>query len=220
MIPAQLPAEILAGLRRIAGEANVRLETPPDSVPPDGQTGGVTVYPSSAAAVGEIIEMARRGNVPVLVREAGAPPDAWFPLVNRAAAEKAAGPAGIVITISLEHMKDVRYVNRECLSLLAEPGATVDGIKREAERAGVVCPAGPQAAAACFVGNCARCGITGCVADHIHGLEVVLSSGELTSIGGEGTRDLDEYQLTYLLTKGEHLSAVITGVYVKLHAGD
>jgi len=217
MIPAQVPEEMLAGLRRIAGEDNVRLEVLPENTRP-GMEAGLVVYPVSAAAVGAIIEMARKGAVPVVVREAGAPEDAWFRVVDRGMDEET-GPAGTVVTISLERMKDIRHVDRESLSLLAEPGARVGGVQREAERAGFLCPAGPQAVASCFIGSCARCGVTGCLADHIHGLELVLSSGELTSIGGEGTRDLDEYQLAYLLTKGEHLCAVITGVYLKLHPG-
>lgn len=220
MISTCLPDEILAGLRSVAGENDVRLEMLSESGHPGMEIRGVAVYPSSAAAVGAIIRWAHKVAVPVFVREPGAPPGSLYPVARSGMGEEAGtGSSTTVIIISLEDMKNVRHVDRDGLSLLAEPGATVDGVRREAERAGALCPTGPQASASCFIGSCARCPVTGCLADHIHGLEIVLSTGEVSSIGGRGTRDLDEYQLAYLLTRGEGRSFVITGVYLKLHSG-
>jgi len=217
MTPHRSPDEILGEVKSIAGEDNVRLQMSPAR--PDMEVAVVTVYPAGAPEVGAIIRWARQAAVPVFVREPGAPSDARRPVTPTVTSLKADTASTATITISLERLKNIRHLDRHGLSLLAEPGATVDEVRREARRAGAFCPAGPQASGSCFIGRCARCTVDDCLTDYIHGLEVVLATGELSTIGGGGTRDLDEYQLAYLLARGETPSSVITGVHLKLHPG-
>lgn len=211
-----LAGGIYQELVRITGEGHVRRELLESKEPGQTKKRGVEVYPVSAAAVAAVVKLAYREAVPVVVRGAGAPPDAGFQTAGRSDMPSGTRPAETVIILSLERLNRIRYIDVPNLFLLAEPGVALSEIRRQVREAGCYFPDEPGRDRDCLLGICVRCDASGCLSEHIHGVEVVLAGGEFAVIGGEGTRDLDEYQLAYLLSKGEQLAATVTGIYLKL----
>lgn len=128
------------------------------------------------------------------------------------------------ILISLDRMNQIR-LDRDQLIIAAQPGAEVDEIIDTARETGFFFPGRNCQHKQATVGdNVAACFTEGepdfkCLTACLCGLELVLANGSIVTAGEPSAKDLDNYQLTYILGGYKDEYAVISGIYLKLLPG-
>ena len=134
-------------------------------------------------------------------------------------ATEAAGQSDILI--SLERMNQITF-DQESLTITAQPAAEMDKIIKAAQETGCKFPG-----IACrhklttAGGNIAACFNEGepdfkCPTACLCGLELVLTDGSIITVGEKSVKDLDNYQLTYILGGYKEEKAVLGGIYLRL----
>lgn len=128
------------------------------------------------------------------------------------------------ILISLDRMNQIR-LDRDQLIIVTQPGAEVDEIIDTARETGYFFPGRNCQHKQATVGdNVAACFTEGepdfkCLTACLCGLELVLANGNIITVGERSAKDLDNYQLTYILGGYKDEYAVISGIYLKLLPG-
>ena len=183
-------------------------ETPPTlSVKPSENV--LVVKPKSSEEVSKVLKIASREKIPVFTRGGGTG------LCGGAVPTK----DGIVL--STEKMKWIE-IDVENFCAKCGAGVTLRDLIEEAERNGLSFPPHPGDEGATVGGMVAtnaggvRAMKYGVMRNYVLGLEAVLASGEIISLGGKVLKNNTGYNLMHLLIGSEGTLAVITEVIVRL----
>lgn len=129
------------------------------------------------------------------------------------------------ILISLERMNQIIF-DRKTFTITAQPAAEMDKIINAARETGCVFPVTSCGHKKATAGeNVAACFNEGepdfkCAAACLCGLELVLSDGSIINVGEKSLKDLDNYQLTYVMGGHREEKAVLSGIYLRLLPGE
>ncbi|MGD2041675.1 MAG: FAD-linked oxidase C-terminal domain-containing protein, partial [Anaerolineae bacterium] len=208
---------LVADLQQIVGDGNVL--TGPERLEPysHDETVGlradpeVVVKASTASQVSQLLKLAQRARVPVTPRGAG------YGLSGGAVAVE----GGIVL--SLEKMNRILEIDHENLMVTVEPGVITGDIHRAVEAEGLFYPPDPASLDSCSIGgNIAegaggpRAVKYGSTKDYVVGLEAVLPSGQIVTMGGKLVKNVTGYSLLQLLIGSEGTLAVVTKIILRL----
>ena len=208
---------LLADLQQIAGDDNVLVGA--DQLEPysHDETVGLRADPevvvkvTTTSQVSQVLTLAQRARVPVTPRGAG------YGLSGGAVAIE----GGIVL--SLEKMNRILEIDHENLMVTVEPGVITGDIHRAVEAEGLFYPPDPASLDSCSIGgNIAegaggpRAVKYGSTKDYVVGLEAVLPSGEIVTMGGKLVKNVTGYSLLQLLIGSEGTLAVVTKIILRL----
>jgi glycolate oxidase len=213
----KVDASIIEALRRIVGEQDVLIgaeEMEPyshDEVVGLRADPEVVVRVTSAQQVAEIFKLAQRERVPVTPRGAG------YGLSGGAV------PVQGGIVLSLAKMNHILEIDQENLMVTVEPGVITGDLHRAVEAEGLFYPPDPASLDSCFIGGNVAEGAGGPRAvkygvtkDYVCGLEAVLPSGEIITLGGKLVKNVTGYNLIQLLVGSEGTLAVVTKIILRL----
>ncbi|HMP03252.1 MAG TPA: FAD-linked oxidase C-terminal domain-containing protein [Gemmatales bacterium] len=170
----------------------------------------VVVFPSSAAQVAAIVGVCRQYDLPFLPRGAGT--------------SLAGGclPVGGGVVIALTRMKRILEVNVADRYAIVEPGVVNLWLTQRVREHGLHYAPDPSSQGACTIGgnvatnsggpHTLKYGVT---VNHVLGLEIVLPSGEIVTVGGPQS-DQPGYDLTGLVVGSEGTFGIVTKVWVRL----
>ncbi len=171
----------------------------------------VVVRATSTEQVARVLKLAQRERVPVTPRGAG------YGLSGGAVAVQ----GGIVL--STEKMNRILEIDHKNLMVTVEPGAITGDIHRAVEAEGLFYPPDPASLDSCSIGGNVAEGAGGPRAvkygttrDYVCGLEAVLPSGEVISIGGKLVKNVTGYSLIGLLVGSEGTLAIVTHIILRL----
>jgi glycolate oxidase len=204
-------------LRRIVGEGNVLVGDEALEPYTHDETVGLRANPemvvkvTSAQQVSEVLKLAQRERIPVTPRGAG------YGLSGGAVAVR----GGIVL--SMERMSRILEIDHENLMVTVEPGVITGEIHRAVEAEGLFYPPDPASLDSCSIGgNIAegaggpRAVKYGSTKDYVCGLEAVLPSGEIVTMGGKLVKNVTGYSLIQLVIGSEGTLAVVTRIILRL----
>ncbi len=208
---------IVERLRLIVGNGNVLVDDEALERYGHDETVGlradpeVVVRATSAGQVSEVIKLAQLEHIPVTPRGAG------YGLSGGAVAVH----GGIIL--STEKMNRILEIDRKNLMVTVEPGVITGDIHRAVEAEGLFYPPDPASLDSCSIGgNIAegaggpRAVKYGVTRDYVCGLEAVLPSGEILTMGGKLVKNATGYNLIQLLIGSEGTLAVITKIILRL----
>jgi len=213
----KVTAAVVAALTEVVGPKNVLLDS--EALEPythDEVVGlhadpEVVVRATSAEEVSAILKLAQRERVPVTPRGAG------YGLSGGAV------PVHGGIVLSLEKMNRILEIDKENLMVTVEPGVITGDLHRAVEAEGLFYPPDPASLDSCTIGgNIAegaggpRAVKYGVTQHYVCGLEVVLPSGQIVTMGGKRVKDVTGYNLIQLLIGSEGTLAVVTKIVLRL----
>jgi len=165
----------------------------------------VVVKPVSTSQVAAILENANRNLIPVTCRGGGTSLSAGAVPVHR----------GIVLLFEL--MNHIKEVDRQNLMVTVEPGIITGELDKELTKYGLFFPPDPVSMDSCTIGgNIAECAggpramKYGVTKHYVTGLEVVMSDGTVTKLGGKLIKNVTGYDLIDLIIGSEGTLAVVT----------
>jgi glycolate oxidase len=171
----------------------------------------VVVRATTAQQVSQIMQLAQRERVPVTPRGAGM------------GLSGGAVPMSGGIILSLEKMNRILEIDAENLMVTVEPGVITGDLHRAVEAEGLFYPPDPASLDSCSLGgNIAegaggpRAVKYGVTEDYVCGLEVVLPSGVIITLGGKLVKNVTGYNLLQLLVGSEGTLAVVTKIILRL----
>lgn len=171
----------------------------------------VVVKPENRDQVSALMRLANRKMIPVTPRGAGTGLSAGCVPVF----------GGIVV--SLERMNKILEVDRQNLFMVVEPGVTTGEIQKRAQAEGFLYAGDPCSAESSQIGgNVAenaggnKAVKYGTTSRHVYGLEVVLPSGDIMTLGGKCVKDVTGYDLIHLIVGSEGTLGIVTKIWLKL----
>ena len=213
----RVTAELVDALRLIAGDGDVLVDAEALERYSHDETVGlrgepeVVVRVTSAQQVAEVLKLAQRERVPVTPRGAG------YGLSGGAV------PVAGGIVLSTEKMNRLLEIDARNLMVTVEPGVITGDIHRAVEAEGLFYPPDPASLDSCSIGGNVAEGAGGPRAvkygttrDYVCGLEVVLPSGEIMTLGGKLVKNVTGYSLLHLLIGSEGTLAVVTRIVLRL----
>ncbi len=170
----------------------------------------VVVFPRTTQEVSQVVRLARRHGAPIVGRGAGTG-------LSGGALPRTGGV--MVVFARMDRILEVDYENQRAA---VQPGVVNFDLTRAVEHSGLYYAPDPSSQKACTIGgNVAENSggphtlAYGVTANHVTGLEVVLTDGEIVRVGGM-TSDALGYDLTGLLVGSEGTLALVTEITVKL----
>ncbi|MEM2321141.1 MAG: FAD-binding oxidoreductase [Candidatus Bathyarchaeia archaeon] len=169
----------------------------------------ILVKPASTGEVSAILRIANEYGIPV------------FPVGGRTGLAGGCIPTMSGIVLSLERMNKIE-VDEKNLMAVAEAGATLRDLIRAAESAGLFFPPHPGDEGAQIGGLIAtnaggvRAVKYGVMRNYVKGLEVVLPTGEILTVGGKLLKNNTGYDLMHLFIGSEGTLCIITKAMIKL----
>jgi glycolate oxidase len=213
---AAVRERLLARLREVVGERyafadpfEMRLyqyDASPETALPD-----IVVLPGTSEEVARVVKICA---------------DAEVPLTPRSGASSLAGgtvpvQGGVVVTFA--RMDRILEIDTDNLRAVVEPGVVNLALSQALKPHGYYYAPDPSSQGACTIGGnvATNAGgphtlIYGVTVNHVMGLEVALSSGELVQLGGRKSAEAIGYDLTGVLVGSEGTMAVVTRVWVKI----
>ena len=180
-----------------------------DLIKPKPAGNVILVKPSNAQEVAEILKLANQNGISVFPRGGGTG------LVG------AAIPTREGVVLSLERMDRIE-IDKGNMMVVAEAGVTLEKLMKAAEDAGFSFPPHPGDEGA-QVGGLIVCNAGGSRAlkhgvmrNFVKGLEVVLPSGEIITLGGKLLKSNMGYSLMHLIIGSEGTLGVITKATIRL----
>lgn len=213
----KVDASLIQQLQAIVGERNVL--TAAEVIEPytHDETVGVRADPEvvvkaeSTDQVSQILRLANERRIPVTPRAGGQ------------GLSGGAVPVCGGIVLSLERMNRIIEIDRENLTVTAEPGVITGNLHRAVEEQGLLYPPDPASLDSCCLGgNIAenaggpRAVKYGVTKDYVCGLEAVLPNGEVVQMGGKLVKNVTGYNLMQLLVGSEGTLAVVTKIILRL----
>lgn len=214
---AKVDVDILRELAAIAGEQQVL--TDPEALEPytHDETVGLAAQPevvvraTTTDQVARILRLANERRIPVTPRAGGQ------------GLSGGAVPVEGGIVLSLERMNRILEIDRENLTVTAEPGVITGDLHRAVEEEGLLYPPDPASLDSCCLGgNIAenaggpRAVKYGVTKDYVSGLVAVLPSGDVMRLGGKLVKDVTGYNLIQLIVGSEGTLAVVTEITLRL----
>ncbi|HID11999.1 MAG TPA: FAD-binding oxidoreductase, partial [Candidatus Latescibacteria bacterium] len=196
--------------RRGLMEGYLRDETAGPSCP-SPVTDAILVKPASTEEVSGILKLANEKGIPVFPRGGGTG------LCGGAIPTK----PGIVL--SMERMSRIEEIDRRNLMAIVEAGVTLGDFIEAVEKAGLFFPLHPGDEGAQLGGLIAtnaggsRAVKHGVMRNYVRGIEVVLPTGEVLSLGGKLLKNNTGYSLMDLVIGSEGTLGVITRAVIKLY---
>jgi glycolate oxidase len=190
-------------------ESYLRDETP-EPMRPKPTSAAVLVKPSSTKEVSQILKLSDEMRIPV------------FPVGGRTGLVGGSIPTKPGIILSLERMKKIS-IDRDNLMAVAEAGSTLGDLIKASEDAGLFFPPHPGDEGAQIGGLIAtnaggvRAVKYGVIRSYVKGIEAVLPSGEIITLGGKLLKNNTGYDLMQLIIGSEGTLCVVTKVVIKLH---
>ena len=213
----KIDSNILDQLRKISGEENVSVSPEDKETYSHDEVAELKSEPEAivkvrtADEVSAILKLARQENFPVTPRGAGQ------------GLSGGAVPIFGGLVLSLEKMDSILEIDDENLMVTTEPGVITGNLHRAVEDVDLFYPPDPASLDSCSIGgNIAenaggpRAIKYGVTKDYVYGLEAVLPSGEIISLGGKVVKNVTGYNLIQLLTGSEGTLAVITKILLRL----
>ncbi len=171
----------------------------------------VVVKPSAAAEISEIMKLANRERIPVTPRGAGS------------GLSGGAVPVFGGIVLSVERMNHILEVDRANMVAVVEPGVVTNAINDAVQEFGLFYAGYPMSLEMCFIGgNVAenagggRAIKYGVTSRYVMGLEVVLPTGEIVTMGGKRVKDVTGYDLLHLMVGSEGTLGIFTKIILRL----
>ncbi len=170
----------------------------------------VVVLPMNSGQVAEVLKYANEKHIAVTPRGQGTG------LVGAAVAIYKG------IMISTENMNKILELDEDNLTLTVEPGVLLMEISKYVEENDLFYPPDPGEKSASIGGNIStnaggmRAVKYGVTRDYVRALEVVLSSGEIITVGGKIVKDSSGYSLKDLIIGSEGTLGVVTKAILKL----
>ncbi|HEX4641966.1 MAG TPA: FAD-binding protein [Candidatus Acidoferrales bacterium] len=168
------------------------------------------VFPTSAQDVSGIVRLANRHNTPIVGRGAG----------TGLSGGAIARSGGIVIAFS--RMNRILEIDAANLRAVVQPGVVNLDLSRAVEHLGLFFAPDPSSQKSCTIGgnvsensggpHTLAYGVT---TNHVTGLELVLTDGEIVRIGGRSI-ETSGYDLNVLLVGSEGTLALVTEITVRL----
>ena len=207
---------LLARLRDVVGERyafadpyEIRLypyDASPETALPD-----IVVIPGTAKEVAQVVKICAEAAVPITARSA--------------ASSLAGGTVpvehGVVITFA--RMDRILEIDIENLRAVVQPGVVNLSLSQALRPHGYYYVPDPSSQGACTIGGNVGTNaggphtlLYGVTVNHVTGLEVVLTSGELVQVGGRNAAEATGYDLTGLLVGSEGTMGVVTRIWVKI----
>ncbi len=171
----------------------------------------VIVKPDSAEQIARIMGLANAERIPVTPRGAGS------------GLSGGAVPVFGGIVLSLERMNRILEVDLANLTVVVEPGVVTSEINNAVREHGLFYAGYPMSLETCFIGGnvaenagggrAIKYGVTG---RYVLGLEVVLPTGEIVTLGGKRMKDVTGYDLIHLLVGSEGTLGIFTQITLRL----
>ena len=173
------------------------------------------VLAKSISDVMKTLAIARELKIPVIPRGGGT-----------GQAGGAMAPTG-GICLDLSAWKDIEQLNPEDYQVFVRPGVTSEELNKALAPHGLYLPPDPSSGSACTIGGMVANNTAGQrslkygpMSHFVMGLEVVLPTGELVTIGGKHTRVIKSVSgldlQTGLFVGSEGILGVITGIRIKV----
>jgi len=169
------------------------------------------VAPTSAAEIAAILKLANRELIPVTPRGAGS------------GLSGGATPIHGGIVLSMEQMNRILEIDRDNMVVVVEPGVVTNTINEALEEYGLFYAGYPMSVETCFIGGnvaenagggkAIKYGVTG---RYVLGMEVVLPTGEIVTLGGKRVKDVTGYDLLRLMIGSEGTLGIYTKIILKL----
>ena len=211
--------ELVKELALIVGEDWITLEEErilgylydqtPDPMKPEPSKDVIVVKPKNAEEVSKILLVANKCRVPV------------FPRGGGTGLAAACMPTMSGIILSLERMNKIS-IDKDNLMAEAEAGATLGDLIKAADEAGLFFPLHPGDEGA-HIGGLIACNAggvravrTGVMRNYVKGIEVVLPTGEMLSLGGKLVKNNAGYDLMQLIIGSEGTLGIITKAWIRL----
>ncbi len=208
---------ILAQLREIVGDEDVLVSDEDKDTYSHDEVAELHCEPeaivrvSSADEISRIMKLAQKTGVPVTPRGAG----------QGLSGGAVAAQGGIVL--SLEKMTKIIEIDQQNLMITVEPGVITGDIHREVEALELFYPPDPASLDSCSIGGniaenaggprAVKYGIT---RDYVCGLEMVMPSGDIITMGGKIVKDVAGYALMQLVIGSEGTLCIVTKIILKL----
>lgn len=170
----------------------------------------VVVVPSSAEEISQVVKIARRENIPIVPRGAGTS-------ISGGAIAASGG-----ILMAMTRLKRVLEVDPDNMIAVVEPGLVNIDLTNAVSKYGLFYAPDPSSQKACTMGgnvaenaggpHCLSYGVT---TNHVLGLEVVLSDGEVMWVGDKA-KDTPGYDLTGVIVGSEGTFVIVTKIIVRL----
>ena len=187
------------------------LDETPQAVKPVAADNVIVVKPASAAQISEILKLANRTRTPVYPRGGGTS-TVGGPI-----------PTSDGVVLSLERLDHVEEIDMENMMVVAESGVTMETLLRAVEGAGLFFPPHPGdegaqvgGVIACNAGG-SRAVKYGIVRNYVKGLEVVLPTGEIVTMGGKLLKNNTGLDLMHLMIGSEGTLGIITKAVFRLY---
>ncbi len=171
----------------------------------------VVVKPANPQEISGILKLANAKMVPVVARGGGT------------GCVGAAVPTFGGIVLSLERLDRIIEVDRDNLMVVGEGGATLEKMLKAVEAADLLFPPHPGdegaqlgGLVACNAGG-TRAVKYGVVRQYVKGLEVVLPTGEIVTMGGKLLKNNTGLDLMHLMIDSEGVLGIITKVIFRLY---
>ena len=169
------------------------------------------VLPKTAGEISAIMKLANREKIPVTPRGAGS------------GLSGGAVPVYGGILLSVERMDEIIEIDRQNLMAVVEPGVVTNKLDEVIKDLGLFFAGYPMSEEFCYIGGnvaenagggrAIKYGVTG---RYIHGLEVVVPTGEIVQLGGKRIKDVTGYDLVNLMVGSEGTLGIFTKIIIKL----
>ncbi len=186
-----------------------------DEIPGEeyGHLPEAVVRVSTAQEISQVLKLANREMIPVTPRGAGS------------GLSGGAVPVCGGIVMATDRMHRILEIDRDNMVVVVEPGVITNDINEAIREFGLYYAGYPMSSETCFVGgNIAenagggRAIKYGVTSRYVLGLEVVLPTGEIVTMGGKRVKDVTGYDLVHLMVGSEGTLGVVTKVILKLLA--
>ncbi len=171
----------------------------------------VVVKPAHPEEIAAIMKLANREGIPVTPRGAGS------------GVSGGAVPVYGGIVLSVERMNRVIEIDPANMMITVEAGVVTSYINEVVKEYGLFYAGYPMSLETCFIGGnvahnagggkAVKYGVT---KRYVHGLEVVLPTGEIIQLGGKRVKDVTGYNLLQLLVGSEGTLGIFTKITLKL----
>jgi glycolate oxidase len=172
----------------------------------------VVLLPESTQEVSRIMRLSYDADVPLT------------PQGGRTGLSGGAVPVAGGVLLSLLRMNRIIEVDERNMQVVVEPGVISADLQERLKGAGLFFPPDPQSFLGATMGGiiaenaggpaCVKYGVT---KQYILGLEVVLPTGEIVSLGGRTLKNVVGYDLLHLFVSSEGTLGVITRAELKLN---
>lgn len=169
------------------------------------------VFPENTEQVSAVIKLANQFRFPIIPRGAG----------TGLACGAVPSYGGVVM--SLEKMNQIIEINQDSMYMVVEPGVRTEDVQKAAKSADLFYAGDPCSGDSCFIGGNVATNAGGNKAvkygttrHQIYSLEVVMPTGEVTTLGARIEKNTTGYNLEQLIIGAEGTLGIITNITLRL----